>query len=75
MYIDVLDRIDLKLTSGLKPLSEQINKLEGKIDSVKDKSSEATASTLRYVISVVVSFVLGSGAIGALQYLESVIRK
>jgi len=86
MYNDIVDRINLrfdtKLASGLKPIADQINKLDGKIDSVegkvdtaKDARSQSTSQTLRYIISVIVSFILGSGAIGALQYFESVIKK
>jgi hypothetical protein len=79
MYIEIVDRINLtfdtKLANGLKPIAEQIGKLEGKIDSVKDRHSESTTLTLRYIVSVIVSFVLGSGVIGAFQYFESVIRK
>ncbi len=86
MYIEIVDRINLtfdtKLASSLKPIADQINKLDGKIDSVegkmdtaKDARSQSTSQTLRYIIGVIVSFVLGSGAIGALQYFESVMKK
>ena len=82
MQIEMIDRIEKKLTDALKPVTDQIEKLDkkvdgvdSKVDNVKDKHSESTALTLRYIVSVIVSFVLGSGVIGAFQYFESVIRK
>lgn len=61
------DRID-KLENNV---SGQLESVVKSIDGIKESISENRATTLRYIISVIISFLLGGGALGIIEYIRS----
>lgn len=61
------DRID-KLDNTV---STHFATVENSIDDIKTSISESRATTLRYIISVIISFLLGGGALGIIEYIRS----
>lgn len=69
------DKIREVSSTKIERLENSVNarftSVEAGINEINKNISDARATTLRYIVSVVVSFVLGGGALGIIEYIRS----
>lgn len=68
----IRDSIETKLTAVDGNIDTRFNEVNGKIDSINNNISQNRATTLRYIISVIVSFFIGGGIIGIIEFFIQV---
>lgn len=70
-----IDRRFAEYGDDIKKLEDKIDSFSIKLDNIIKENNDNTKFSLRFIISVIVSFILGGGALGFIQFIQGVTHR